>query len=105
MYTLDHVSDRLFGRTLRLRVARWVLLSEPTFFQSQAALGIRYSASEVTKELDRFVDLGMLIKIEPSAGDRRQYYTRVDDCPLWDIVRTALRAIGEESAKLSEESN
>jgi hypothetical protein len=99
MYTLDYVGDRLFGRTLRLRVARWVLqFEEASFFQSQAASGVGYSSpGEVAKELDRLVDLGMVLKNEPSAGDRRQYYTRVDDCPLWDVVRAAVAIVNDQS--------
>lgn len=98
MYTLDQVGDRLFGRVLRLRVARWVLLSEDaSFFQSQAAIGVGYSSpGEVAKELERLVDLGMVLKNEPSAGDRRQYYTRVDDCPLWEVVRAAVTVLAEQ---------
>ena len=97
MYTLDQLSDRLFGRRLRLQVASWILLHEQaSFFQGQAAQGIGYSAGEVTKELNRLVDLGMIIRHEISAGDRRQYYTRVDECPFWEIIRVARAAVDQE---------
>jgi hypothetical protein len=46
--------------------------------------------------LERLVDLGMVLKNEPSAGDRRQYYTRVDDCSLWEVVRAAVAALAEQ---------
>jgi hypothetical protein len=48
------------------------------------------------KELERLVDLGMVLKNEPSPGDRRQYYTRVDDCPLWEVVRAAVAILAEQ---------
>jgi DNA-binding MarR family transcriptional regulator len=89
MENVDLVGQKLFGRKLRLSVALWILRrDEPTFFQSEAADGVGYTASAVTDELDRFIALGMLLERSAEAGDRRKYYERVDS-PLWKIIETA----------------
>lgn len=80
----------LFGRSLRLRVALWAL-SREAFFQSEAVVGVDYSASGVSAELDRLVDLGMLQRFI-GAGDRRVWYSRTDSA-LWGIIDAAKRAV------------
>jgi DNA-binding MarR family transcriptional regulator len=80
--TLGHT---LFGRRLRLRVLLWVLnVDGGTFFLTEAAQGIGYSASGVRDELERLVDLGMLRR-DAGMADRRVYYTRTGS-PLWRII-------------------
>ena len=99
MPTLEEVGQELFGRRLRLAVASWVLLREdPTFYQTEAARGVNYTASAVTMELELLVSLGMLKK--QSMG-RRLYYTRLES-PLWGVIRAALDAVGEGPEDLSE---
>ena len=102
MYTLDELSDRLFGRSLRLKVAGWVLTrDDPVFYQTQAALGVGYPPSGVVQELDRLVGLGMVVRHDPTPGDRRQYYTRVES-PFWPIIQAALDALkDQEPARVS----
>jgi len=105
MYTLDLIGDRLFGRSLRLRVAAWVLAHEdPHFYQSEAAASVRYSASAVTQELNRLVELGMILRRDPTPGGRRQYYTKTDS-PLWAVIREALDvAEGDDEASSADSS-
>lgn len=94
---LQRVGAKLFGRALRLRVAAWVLLQEgETFFQGEAAQALAYSPSAVAEELEKLVDLGMLIKHEKTPGDRRQYYSKVAT-PLWNVISAAVGAIEEQA--------
>lgn len=92
--TLDmtFLGEKLFGRGLRLRVAAWVVGASRSFYQAEAADGVRYSASAVAQELERLVELGMLIRHDKPGGDRRQYYSRTDSS-LWRVITTALEMV------------
>jgi hypothetical protein len=93
MYSLDAVGNILFGRTARLRVAKWVFLHEdPHFYQGEAAKGANTPQSNVIDELDRLVQLGMIRKMPRGPGQRRQYYTRLNS-PLWEIVGVTVRVV------------
>lgn len=95
LHNLSTLGDSLFGRALRLRVAHWVLTHEAgTFFQGEVATGVSYSASAVAQELDRLVDLGMLIRHPRTAGDRRQYYSRTES-QVWEVIQAAVEAVTE----------
>jgi DNA-binding MarR family transcriptional regulator len=90
---LARLGELLFGRALRLRVAAWVAARQDVlFFQGEAAKGVDYSASAVIQELDRLVELGMLVRLPRQPGDRRQYYTRTDS-QLWAAVAAAVTAL------------
>lgn len=94
---LQRIGAKLFGRALRLRVAAWVFLHEgETFFQGEAAQALAYSPSAVAAELEKLVDLEMLVRHEKTSGDRRQYYSRVAT-PLWDVISAALGAIDKQT--------
>lgn len=98
---LAEIGDRLFGRTLRLRVAAWVLShDEESFFQSEAASGVGYTASGVAEELARLADLGMVDRMERLPGGNRQYYTKLRS-PLWNVIQAAVAAAGEGASDVS----
>jgi hypothetical protein len=85
----------LFGRSLRLRVALWVFRrTDPTFYQTEAAEGVGYTASAVVVELGRLLQLDMLKKHSAKPGDRRKYYERVES-PLWRIIQVADEVLGQ----------
>ncbi|HEY7874574.1 MAG TPA: hypothetical protein VIG64_05575 [Actinomycetota bacterium] len=88
----DQLGHILFGRRLRLRVLLWVLGADQPFFLTEAAQGIGYSASGVSAELERLVELGMLARHDPLPGERRVYYSRTDT-PLWNIIEAARIAL------------
>jgi DNA-binding MarR family transcriptional regulator len=89
--SLSTLGDRLFGRALRLRVAAWILSeAEESFFQGQVAAGVNYTASAVADELERLVELRMIVRHDKLAGDRRLYYSKTAS-PLWDIIGHAIR--------------
>ena len=92
---LDNVGKLLFGRSLRLRVAAWILGRglEAPFFQAEAAAGVMYSASAVASELDRFIELGMLSKFDDEGSSRRLYYLCNKGNPLWSAVQAAVDAV------------
>lgn len=90
------VGRLLFGRSLRLRVALWILReSGGSFFLSQAAAGIGYSASGISSELDRLIELQM-IRRDADAGSRRVYFTVVPH-PLWEVFAAANRLVDASS--------
>jgi hypothetical protein len=91
MDVVEKLGHFLFGRKLRLRVALWVLEQEETFFLTQAAKGIDYSASGVREELDRLEHLGMVRRLEYH-GSGKAYYMRSDG-PLWRVIEAARDAL------------
>lgn len=101
---VERLGKGLFGRALRLRVGLWVLEeldNGSTFFQSEAALGVKYSVSGVVAELDRLVSLGMVQRHEPTDGDRRVYYSPIESS-YWGVVRAAAAALDIEEIANSE---
>ncbi|WP_198538999.1 hypothetical protein [Mycolicibacterium wolinskyi] len=93
-----HVSELLFGRKCRLAVAMWVLRHpKGRFFQSEPRDIDHASSSNVTQELNRLVQLGML-DVEHPEDSRRVYYVRTNS-PLWDIITAAIEAIDAEAAE------
>ena len=86
MPTSDRLAQLLFGRELRLAVARWAV-AHPTgrFYQSEVTAAMPHRLrTAVPSELIRLVEAGMLEEEDPGAGQRRRYYTRVDT-DLWKI--------------------
>jgi hypothetical protein len=74
---VDRFGDRLFGRSLRLRVFLWCAAQGGVFNQTQAARGVEYGSSgEVAKELERLVELGMLRKFGRTGRIGPQNYVR-----------------------------
>jgi hypothetical protein len=100
MLDLEHVSDRLFGRGLRLALAVWILeLPDGTFYQHQAASLAGLHQSNVRDELhSRLIPLGMVQELPRMPGERRQYYVRTDS-PLWQIIEAAVRAVSSREAE------
>lgn len=100
---MERVGGILFGRRLRLRVAFWVLdwleQDRGPFYQTQAALGVEYSASSVAQELDRLIDLGMVTPLETTSGASRRSYFLPLPHPLWDVIRVAREAIDQIEAE------
>jgi hypothetical protein len=91
-----HVSELLFGRKCRLAVATWVLRHpKGRFFQSEPRDIEHASASNITQELNRLVQLGML-DVEHPDDSRRVYYVRTNSA-LWEIITAALDAIDVEA--------
>lgn len=93
------LGDRLFGRSLRLRLALWILNQQgASFYQGEAALGVSYSAGGVATDLDRLVELGMLIREEGAQDGRRQYY-RQTASPFWKIIEAARNALADGASE------
>lgn len=92
-HEIDQYGELLFGRRIRLRVLLWVFRQgTQTFNQTEAARGIDYSAnSEVGKELERLVKLGMVRKFGRPGKVGPQIYVRVEH-PWWAIVDAANKA-------------
>jgi len=91
--TVDTVGELLFGRRLRLRVLLWALDRTGAFNQSEAAKGVDYNSSgEVAKELERLVQLGMLVKYGRPSRVGPQNYRRVEH-PGWDVAGAARRMV------------
>lgn len=98
------MSDRLFGRILRLPTALWIK-EHPTgrFWQGEAALGVqsllgldRIDQGEVRKEIDRLCELVMVELLPREAGGSRQYYRRLD-AALWDVIGAAAHVVDRVS--------
>ncbi len=85
------VGHWLFGRKSRLPLALWIYLrEEPRFYQSEPPRELVVQ-SEVARELDRLVRLGMLDRERPDEA-RRVYYVRTDSA-LWTIIAAAANVV------------
>ena len=94
----EEVSRLLFGRAMRLPILMWIRdRNDPAFFQGEVHAATNYPQSAVADELTRFDELGLIAKQERANG--RQYYQRLDESPLWDIVDAARSAVGGAGAK------
>lgn len=95
---LDTLSDRLFGRRLRLAVALWIWReADDAFYQQQLARELQLPQSNVRDELhDRLIPLGMIQPVPRVSGDRRQYYIRTAS-PLWRIIEAVNEVAGSAS--------
>ena len=83
---VDRFGDRLFGRSLRLRVFLWCAAQGGVFNQTQAAQGVEYGSSgEVAKELERLVELGMLRKFGRTGRIGPQNYVR-EESDGWAVA-------------------
>jgi hypothetical protein len=88
---VDEVGKLLFGRPCRLALAIWIVRHDkPRFYQSEPPREVILQ-SDLAKELDRLVRLGMLEK-EHRDDARRIYYDRIDS-PLWKIIQAAADVI------------
>lgn len=87
----------LFGRPLRLCLGVWLAgRSSQDFFQREAVDAMRPwepAHSAVLAELRKFVELGLLRRLEPTADDRRVWYSRTDS-RLWRVFAGAGEAFG-----------
>lgn len=92
MPDLEELSEYLFGRTMRLPVARVILEDdEGIIFQSAIAESTGYKATYVKQEMVRLERLGMIRRLPDTPGSRRHYYVRIEG-PLWTVVRSAVNA-------------
>ncbi len=81
------VSAHLFGRACRLPLALWILKRDkPRFFQSEPPREID-TPTAVRQELERFVQLGLLVEDRPDA-ENRVYYERTES-PWWRVIEAA----------------
>src|SRR5438270_11986266 len=99
---LELVSDLLFGRPIRLHVARWILRRRPPdFFESQLThdLPLRFG-SNCRDVLYDMVELGMLRYFPKRTveGRNRVYYRRLPH-PLWDCLRLAVNSTRSLAAR------
>jgi hypothetical protein len=101
---LELVSDLLFGRPIRLHVARWILRRRrPDFFESELThdLPLRFG-SNCRDVLYDMVELNML-RYFPKAtveGRNRVYYERLPH-PLWECLRLAVKSARSQGARKS----
>ena len=87
------VSDRLFGRRCRLGVALYALQHpEGRFFQSEPPPFTSATPSAISAELQRLVELGMLVEERPR-DSTKVYYVRTQS-QLWRIVALAASVTG-----------
>lgn len=95
MPTFDSIGDNLFGRSLRLFVAHWILAQhERQFFQLELVSACGRYSTNALKPLKQLVTLGLVEEL-PShiPGQRRRYYRQKND-PLWEAISIAVRAAG-----------
>jgi hypothetical protein len=98
---IDAFGELLFGRRLRLRVLLWANSQTKPFNQSEAARGVGYNSSgEVAKDLERFVQLGMLRKFGRTNRVGPQNYLRVGHAG-WDIAGAVQSAVEKERSDRS----
>jgi hypothetical protein len=98
------VGTELFGRSLRLRVVRW-LLQQPSLLvtQGEVAKAMDEKTTEAGKELDRLVALGMMDKHDRARGNSPQEYTRLDSHPLWGVLQQVVDTVEDlEPRRVSE---
>jgi len=100
--SVDEVGELLFGRRLRLRVLLWAFAQDDVFNQSEAAKGVGYNSSgEVAKELERLVQLEMLVKFGRPSRVGPQNYRRVDHLG-WGVADAARRMVEADPASPRE---
>ncbi|MFN8052871.1 MAG: hypothetical protein U0Q22_15605 [Acidimicrobiales bacterium] len=84
----------LFGRSLRVALAHWIIEREGEhFFQLEAQDAMRAfgeAPSGVPKELANFVEQGMLTTF----FDERRHYFTAAETPLWAAFAAAAIAVG-----------
>lgn len=83
----------LFGRPLRLSLARWILgMNGAAFIQQDAQDAMRHdseSPSAVAKELRSLVEWGLLTRADTA---RRVYY-RAAPSPWWEVFEVMVRVL------------
>lgn len=91
----SQIGAELFGRTVRLRLALWILRNpKDRFFQSEPPREVG-APTAVRQELERFTRVGLL-DVERPDGENRIYYVRTDT-DLWEIFRVVDAVLGEPS--------
>lgn len=84
---LGHASRLLFGRSMRLPLARWIRrCSEPSFYITEARKATGFDQKDVVAELERLTELRMITKLPRDRGNDRQYFVRQGNHPLWKLV-------------------
>ncbi len=100
--SVDDLGELLFGRRLRLRVLLWAFGQDDVFNQSEAAKGVGYhSSGEVAKELERLVQLEMLVKFGRPSRVGPQNYRRVDHLG-WGVADAARRMVEADPSSPQE---
>jgi DNA-binding MarR family transcriptional regulator len=96
--TCEHLSERLFGRPIRLPLLLWVSgCAAPDFFATEIAEQMHVSSSNVSQELDRLIDLGMIEPVARKRGDIAKRFVLVNH-PGWGIVKAASQVLSELEA-------
>lgn len=91
---LDTIGDLLFGRSLRLFVAYWILSQGGREFQQMALINAcGKDGANARKPLGELVDLGMVASLQDPRSRARRYKMVAN--PLWSAVRIAVEAAGE----------
>jgi hypothetical protein len=94
----QRLGDRLFGRGLRLRIALWIASSGSKYFnQTEVATAVGETGPEVSTDLGRIVELGMLKKHPRARGNAPQYFQRLSS-PFWEIIESAGKSLASVSA-------
>lgn len=105
MVDLEVASRLLFGRSMRLPLLRWIRRrEEASFFITEARKATGYEQKDVSAELDRFAELGLLTKLERERGNDRQYFVRNDQSELWAVVDTSFSIWPEQSGLVVTDS-
>jgi len=91
---LELVGERLFGRSLRLQVLAFVA-AHPTgsTWQGEVCGAVNGKPTEIGKELDRLVAVGLLQPARRDSKASRKLYDRADDHPLWPPLTAVLEAL------------
>jgi hypothetical protein len=95
MATFDAIGENLFGRSLRLFVAHWILSQNGRqFFQMELISASGRHSTDSLKPLKQLIAIGMVEELPSHVpGQRRKYY-RQKESPLWDSVAIAVRTAG-----------
>jgi hypothetical protein len=93
--TFEEIGDNLFGRSLRLFVAHWILSQDGRqFFQMELVSACGRYSTNALKPLKELISIGMVEELPSHVpGQRRKYYKQQTNA-LWEAVAIAVRASG-----------
>ena len=88
------LSDVLFGRSMRLPIAIFVLEKESGLvYPLEIAEELGHKPTYVAQELGRLASIGMVTEL-PKGDSRRRYFQRLDH-PYWRIIKIAKGAASD----------
>ena len=93
------LAKAVFGRPVRVLLAGWILEREGApFFQQEAALALAAAHGEAqsatAQELQRFVEWGLLERLEPAGSERKVWYHVDKQHRLWTVLSAAAVCFG-----------